>query len=103
MRGSLGKLRRASFQLGQCAVVVAQAVIQIVRPREMRFASIWPQPSCRLKSRFRQGKPGRCMVAYTEYAATVSIDQLVVGFEKGRVSCNGLIKKLNRLLQVLLS
>src|SRR4030095_15268421 len=65
----------------------------------MRCAGIWPQLGGRLKSRFRQGKPGRRMVAKGRIRGTLSIHELVVSLEKGRVSCHGLIQKLNRVLQ----
>src|SRR5204863_3092135 len=80
----IGQTAARRFQLGKCTVVVAQATIQIACSCEMRFASIWLQPCCRLESRFRRGQSGRSVVAKYRIRVTMSIDAVVISLEKRR-------------------
>ena len=91
------------LQFSECASVVAGAVIEIIRPCQMCFSSIGSQPNRGLKCGFGGGQPASSVIEAQRIKASVNKGQLVVSLEKGGIACRCLVKKLNRLPQVLLT
>ena len=103
MRGSLGKLRRAFSNSARAQ-----------RNRGDRNRDIAPVPGVFLRHRVAAGPPleerlprkptgQQCDRCPLNKHDRVSIDQLAVSLEKRRVALHCLVKKLNRLPQVLLT
>src|SRR5437773_1745089 len=98
--GIIGQRLASSFQFSQSAVVIEVSTIKIPRDCEMCVACIGTEANRGRDRGFCHGQAIRSMVVAKEVKYIMSIGELAIRFEKGRIMRDCLVQQADRLQQI---
>ena len=96
-----GSVCLASSQFTACALVVAKAVIVVIRQRKVNFTRIRLEAHSAFQGGLGQIETGRCMIVASKIGNAMHSGQQTPSLQKVRIARESFIKKLGCLRQLL--